>query len=76
MEIANYLRNCPPTKSQQKKLILDECETGKKQDVSHLKVFDNIIGVIFSKEKKYKSNIYKNKKEIFIDYSQDTTKYI
>lgn len=50
--------------------------TGKKQDVSNVKVFGSIISILIPKEQRYKSDIYKNWKEIFIKYSPDTTKHL
>lgn len=76
MESANYLRNRLPTKSQREELIPEECWTGEKQDVSHLKVFGSVVSVVITKEKRHKSDVYKNWKGIFIGYSQDTTKHV
>lgn len=75
METANYLRNRLPTKSQRGELIPEECWTGEKQDVSHIKVFGSVVSIAIPKEKRHKSDIYKNWKGIFIGYS-DTTKHV
>lgn len=74
MDTANYLQNRLPTKSQEGELILKEAWIGKKQDVSHVKVFGNVVSVLIPKEKRHKSDIHKNWRGIFIGYSQDTTK--
>lgn len=76
MDTANYLQNCLPTKSQREELIPEECWTGEKQDVSHVKVFDSTISVVISREKRHKSDMHKNWQSIFIGYSQDTTKHV
>lgn len=76
MDTANYLQNRLPTKSQRGELIPEEDWTGEKQDVSHVKVFGSVVSVVIPKEKRYKSNIYKNWKGIFIGYSQDNTKHV
>lgn len=76
MDITNYLQNCLFTKSQKKELIFKKIWIGEKQDVNYLKVFGSIISVVLLKEKQYKSDIYKNWKDIFIRYSQDTIKHI
>lgn len=71
-----YLQNRLPTKYQRGKLIPKKCWTEKKQDISHIKVFTSTVSIVILKEKRQKSNIYKNWKGIFIKYSQDTTKHI
>lgn len=76
MDTANYLRNHLPTKSQVGELILEESWTGEKQDVGHIKTFGSTVSVVISKEKRHKSDIYKNWKGIFIGYSHDTTKHV
>lgn len=75
MDTANYLRNQLPTKSQRGKITLEESRTGERQNVSHVKVFGSAVSVVIPKEKRHKSDIYKNWKDIFIGYSQDTTKH-
>lgn len=57
-------------------MIPKEVQMEKKQDVSHVKVFGSIVSVLIPKEKRYKSDIYKNQREIFIEYSQDITKHV
>lgn len=76
MDTANYLRNRLPTKSQRGEMIPEEAWTEKKQDVSHVKVFGSVVSVLIPKEKRHKSDIYKNWRGIFIGYSQDTTKHV
>lgn len=76
IDTANYLQNCLSIKSQRRELIPEESWIEKKQDISHLKVFDSIVSVVISKKKRHKSDIYKNQKNVFIGYSQDTTKHI
>lgn len=76
MDTANYLRNCFPTKSQRGKIIPEKNRPGEKQNVSHVKVFGSAVSIVILKEKRHKSDIYKNWKGIFIGYSQDTTKHI
>lgn len=76
MDTANYLRNRLSTKSQRGELIPDECWTGKKQDVSHVKVFGSTVSVVIPREKSHKSDVHKNWQGIFIGYSQDTTKHV
>ena len=76
MEIANYIQNRLPTKNQIDELVLEEAWTGKKQDVSHMKVFSNIVSVLIPKKKRQKSDIHRNWKGIFVSYNQDTTKQI
>ncbi len=76
MDTANYLRNRLPTKSWRLELIPEESWIGEKQDISHLKVFGSLVSVVIPKEKRQKSDIYKNWRGIFIGYSQDTTKHI
>lgn len=77
MDTANYLRNRLPTKVQGRgKIISEEAWTGEKQGVRYLKVFGSAVSVVIPKEKRHKSDIYKNWKGIFIVYSQDTTKHI
>lgn len=76
MNTANYLRNRLPTKIQQGEIIPEVAWTGEKQDVRHLKVFGSVASVVIPKEKRHKSDIYKNWKGIFIGYSQDTTKHV
>lgn len=76
MDTANYLQNCLLTKSQKGELIPEKSWTGEKQDVSHLKVFGSVVSIVIPKEKRHKSDIYKNWKGIFIGYSQDTPKHI
>lgn len=46
MDTANYIRNRLPTKSQIGELVPEEAWTGKKQDVSHMKVFGSIVSVL------------------------------
>lgn len=75
MDIANYLRNRLPTKSQREELIPEEAWTGKKQDVSHVRLFGSVISILIPKEKRHKSDINKNWEGIFIGYS-DTTKHV
>lgn len=75
-DTANYLRNHLPTKSQVGELILEESWTGEKQDVGHIKTFGSTVSVVIPKEKRHKSDIYKNWKGIFIGYSHDTTKHV
>lgn len=47
----------------------------KKQDVNHVKTFGSVISVWILKEKRHKSDIYKNLRGIFIEYS-DTPKHV
>lgn len=63
METANYLRNRVPTKSQRGELVPEEAWTGRKQDVSHVRVFGSTVSVLIPKEKRHKSDIHKNWKE-------------
>ena len=60
MDTANYLRNRLPTKSQMGEMIPKEAWTEKKQDVSHVKIFGSVVSVLILKEKRHKSDIYKN----------------
>lgn len=69
IDTANYQQNCLPIKSQREELIPKENKTGKKQDLNHIKIFGNIISIIIRQEEKYKSDVYKNWKEIFIGYN-------
>lgn len=48
------------TKSQRGELILEECWTGKKQDVSHVKIFGSTVSVVIQREKRHKSDVHKN----------------
>lgn len=76
MDTANYLQNPLSIKSQRREMIPEEAWMEKKQDVSHIKVFGNIVSVLIPKEKRHKSDIYKNWRRIFIGYNQDTTKHV
>ena len=60
MDTANYLHNWLPTKSQKRELIPEECWTGEKQDVSHIKVFSSIISIVIPQKKRQKSHVHKN----------------
>lgn len=75
-DTANYLRNHLSTKSRVGELILEESWTGEKQDVGHIKTFGSTVSVVIPKEKRHKSDIYKNWKGIFIGYSHNTTKHV
>lgn len=76
MDIANYLQNRLSTKSQRGEMIPEEVWIEKKQDVSHVKVFGSVVSMLIPKEKRHKSDIYKNWRGIFIWYSQDTIKHV
>lgn len=76
MDTAYYRRNRLPSKTQAGEIIPEEAWTGERQDVRHLKVFGSATSVVIPKEKRHKSDIYKNWKRIFIGYSQDTTKHV
>lgn len=76
MDTANYPRNRLPSKTQAGEIIPEEAWTGERQDVHYLKVFGSATSVVIPKEKRHKSDIYKNWKRIFIGYSQDTTKHV
>lgn len=76
MDIANYIQNRLPTKSQIGELVLEEAWTRKKQDISHMKVFSSIVSVLIPKEKRQKSDIHQNWKGIFVGYSQDIIKHV
>lgn len=60
MDTTNYLQNRVLTNSQRGELIPEEEWTGKKQDVSHVKVFGSAINILIPKKKIYKSDIHKN----------------
>lgn len=60
IDTANYLWNRLPTKSQRGEPILEEKWTGKKQNVSHIKVFGSIISILILKEKRHKFDIDEN----------------
>lgn len=51
MYTANYLQNKLPTKSQRRKLILEEAWTSQTQDISHIRVFRSIACIEIPKEK-------------------------
>lgn len=76
MDTANYLQNRLPTKSQRGEMIPEETWTGRKQDLSHIKVFGSVVSVLIPKEKRHKSDTHKNWRGIFIGYSQDTAKHV
>lgn len=69
MDTANYLWNRLPTKSQRGEIISEKNWTREKQTVSHVKIFGSAVSVVIPKEKRHKSDIYKNWKGIFIGYS-------
>ena len=75
IDTTNYLRKKLPTKSQRRDLIPKIELAGKKQDVSHIKVFGNVISVLIPKVKRHKSDIYKNWERMFIEFSPDITKH-
>lgn len=69
MDTANYLQNRLSTKNQRGEIILEEIWTEKKKDISYVKVFGSVVSMLIHKEKRHKSDIYKNWKKIFIGYS-------
>lgn len=72
MNITNYLQNRLSTKNQREELILKKAWIGKKYDFGYIKIFDNTINMLIFKEKRHKSDIYKNWKRIFIRYNNIT----
>lgn len=75
MDNANYLYNRLPIKSQREELIPEAAWTGSKQDVSHVKIFGSVVNVWIAKEKRHKSDIYKNWRRILIEYN-NTLKHV
>lgn len=51
MDIANYLQNQLLTRSQKDEIIPEEIWTGKKQNISHIKVFGNVINMLIPKKR-------------------------
>lgn len=76
MDTTNYIQNCLPIISQIGELVLEKAWTGKKQDVSYMKVFGSTVSFLILKKKRQKSNIHQNYEDIFVGYSQDTTKNV
>lgn len=75
MDTANYLRNRLPTRCQHGELILEEAWTEQPQDLSHLRIFGSLANVGIPKETRFKSDIKKTWKGIFVGYSLDTSKH-
>lgn len=75
IDIANYFKNCLVLEKHNKKIILKERWTNKKQDVSHLKIFGSTLLTHISKEKRQKSDIKKTWKGIFVGYTNTTKHY-
>lgn len=70
MNTINYLHNYLPTKVQKQGEIVPEKDwTREKQDIWYLKVFGSVVSIVIPKEKRHKSDIFKNWKGIFIGYS-------
>lgn len=76
METANYLRNRLPTRSKNHgKVIPREAWTGKRQDLSHVRIFGSLVLANIPEEKRSKSDFQKVWQGILIGYSPDTTKH-
>lgn len=76
IDIVNYLCNRLFTKTQVDQIIPKAAWTGERQDVWQFRVFGSVTNIVNPKEKRTKSYIYKNKRAIFIKYSQDSTKHV
>ena len=78
MDITNYLQNRLPTScaSDRKTAIIPkERWTGKKQNVSYIKLFGSFACTNIPKEQRNKSDHIRIWKEIFIRYANKTTKH-
>lgn len=57
IEMANYFQNCLSIKTKYyKKLILEEKQSNKRQDISYIKIFYNEVLINILKKKRNKSN--------------------
>lgn len=76
IETANYLCNRLPTRSKTHgEMILEESWTGKRQNLSHIRIFGSLVLANIPEEKRSKSNYQKTWQRILIGYSPDTTKH-
>ena len=78
MDTANYLRNRLLTSrasNRKTAIILEKKWTGKKQNVSHIRLFGSLASTNISKERRNKSDHIRIWKEIFIGYANEIIKH-
>lgn len=76
METANYLRNRLPTRSKSHgEVIPEECWTGRRQNLQHIRIFGSLALCNMPEEKRAKSDLRRVWDGILISYSPDTTKH-
>lgn len=77
MNTPNYLQNWLPTKYIANKavLILEKAQILICQNLKHVKIFDSRLSIHIPFKKRFKSDIHKTWKNIFIEYT-DVIKYL
>lgn len=76
METANYIRNRLPTRTRSHgEVIPEECWTGRRQNLQHIRIFGRLVLCNIPEEKRSKSDRRKVWDGILIGYSPDTARH-
>lgn len=76
METANYSRNRLPTRTKSHgEVIPEECWTGRRQNLQHIRIFGSLALCNIPEERRSKSDLQRVWDGILIGYSPDTAKH-